>query len=154
MIKSGIVLGIVSLIVILGSGLILPWLAPCWGIFLGLIAGYLAGVFDKPAASGDTAKKGAIAAVIAAVFGLVGGLIAGVINSLTVNPQDLVNLYKMLGLDIPNIDQTTIWVGQLGIACCIGFFNLALMAGFGAAGGALWWQTSGKNQASLTPPMI
>ena len=153
MIKSGIIVGVIALILVLVSGLFLPWLAPCWGILLGLVVGYLAGVFDKPGTSGDSAKKGAIAGLIAAAFALVGGLISGVINSLTVNPQDLADLYEMLGVDFPAVDQASIWLGQLGMACCLGLVNFALLAGLGAAGGALWWQFSGRKHIPPTPPM-
>jgi hypothetical protein len=114
---------------------------------LGLTAGFLGGVFDKPSSSADSVKKGAIAGVIGAAFGMVASLIGGIINGAAVNPENLQALYEMLNLSIGTVDKTTIWLSQLGIACCVGLLNLALMGGLGAAGGAIWWQMRGKKQA-------
>jgi hypothetical protein len=55
-------------------------------------------------------------------------------------------MYELLGVTDYSLDQTAIWVGQLGSAVCGGLLNAVLMAGMGAAGGALWWQIQGKNR--------
>ena len=153
MIKAGIIIGVVALVLVLGSAfLISPFCAPCWGVLLGLAAGYLTGVFDQPAVMNDLVKKGAIAGAIAAAFAGLGSLIGGVINAVMLNPADLQNLGDALGVQLPNMDSTSIWTGQLGGACCVGLLNLALMAGLGAAGAALWWQISGKKRVEVQPP--
>ena len=153
MVKAGIIIGVVALVLVLGSAfLISPFCAPCWGVLLGLAAGYLAGVFDHPAVMNDLVKKGAIAGAIAAAFAGLGSLIGGVINAAMLNPADLQSLGDALGVQLPNMDSTSIWTGQLGGACCVGLLNLALMAGLGAAGAALWWQISGKKRVEVQPP--
>ena len=147
MVKSGIILGIVALILIVGSTFLLsPLCSPCWGIVIGLAAGYLAGVFDKPLTQNDMIKKGVIAGVIAALFAGAGSLIGAILNGAYLNPADLQNIYEFLDLPVSMPDETTIWVGQIGSACCVGLVNLVVIGGLGAAGGALWWQIRGKNQ--------
>ena len=69
MYRAGWIVGAVALFVAAGAALLSPVCAPCFSIFLGLGAGYLAGVFDKPATSTATSKVGAI-----------GGAIAGFVN--------------------------------------------------------------------------
>ncbi len=147
MVKSGIIIGIVGFVLVLGSAVIFsPLCAPCWGLILGLAAGYLAGVFEKPTVNANVIKRGAIAGAIAGGLVLVGALIGGIINASLLNPSDLRQIYEWLGVSGYSLDQTTIWAGQLGSAICGGLLNVALMAGMGAAGGALWWQIQGKNK--------
>jgi hypothetical protein len=147
MVKSGIIIGAVGfLLVLISSVLISPVCAPCWGLILGLAAGYLAGIFEKPLNNNDTIKKGAIAGAIAAALVIVGGLIGGIVNAAILDPADLANIYENFGFPDMSLDQTSIWIGQLGSAICCGLLNVVLMAGLGTAGGALWWQFKGKNQ--------
>ena len=96
--------------------------------------------------------EGEAAGAIAAAFAGLGSLIGGVINAAMLNPADLQSLGDALGVQLPNMDSTSIWTGQLGGACCVGLLNLALMAGLGAAGAALWWQISGKKRVEVQPP--
>lgn len=154
MIKSGLIIGAVTFLFVLGSSiLITPIFAPCLGLFLGLAAGYVGGVFDKPASSGEAVRKGGIAGVIAGSFGFVGGLIGGVVNGALLNPSSLDWLYKTLGVPSVTIDQATIWIGQIVAGFCTGLFNIAWMAILGVAGGALWFQIAGKNQiGTMKPP--
>ena len=154
MVKSGLLFGAVSFVLILGSAvLITPFCAPCLGIILGLAAGYVACVYDKPISNGEGVRKGGMAGVIAGGLGLVGGLIGGVINGVLLNPSSLEALYKTLGIPNISLDQTAIWTMQLVGAVCIGLFNVGWMAILGVAGGALWFQISGKNQTrTMMPP--
>jgi len=154
MVKSGLIIGAVSFLLVLGSASIIsPICAPCIGLFLGLVAGYLAGVFDKPVSNREAIRKGGIAGAIAGGLGFIGGLIGGVINGALLNPSSIGELYKMFGLPNPSIGQAEIWVMQLGGAFCIGLFNIAWMAIMGIAGGALWFQITGKNRiGTMMPP--
>ena len=153
MIKSGLIFGAVSFILVLLSAIIIsPLCAPCLGLVLGLAAGYVAGAFDKPNDTGDSAKKGAIAGAIAGGIGILGGLTGAVINGVLLNPSNLEALYKAFGLSGVSTDQTTIWIGQLVGAFCVGLFNVVWMAILGAGGGALWYQITGKNRMGTTLP--
>ncbi len=150
MVKSGLIAGAVAFVLVLAAGLISPVCAPCPGIFVGLLAGYLAGVFDKPLDGGAGAKSGAIAGGIAGGLGLLGNLVAGLIN-VFIQPAAMANFYQQLNITPP--DQSTVWGVQLGLACCVGLINLALMAGLGAAGAALWVQFNKKNPSDLNLPV-
>ena len=154
MVKSGLIIGVISLVLILGSAVfIAPFCAPCLGLFLGLAAGYMAGVFDKPINSGDSSKKGGYAGLIAGAIGFVGGLIGSVINGALLNPANVASFTRLFGVSNINVSQAQIWASQLGLGVCLGLFDILWMALLGIAGGALWYQISGKNQTStILPP--
>jgi hypothetical protein len=153
MIRSGLIFGAISFLLTLASAtLISPICAPCLGLILGLGAGYVAGSFDKSSTLSASIRKGAIAGAIAGGFGFISGLIAGVINGAYLNPADMQGIYNFFGLPNTTITQGTIWMVQLVGATCIGLFNVAWMAVLGLAGGALWYQVSGKNQSGIIMP--
>lgn len=145
MVKAGLITGAVMLVLALGSALISPFCTPCVALFVGLGAGFLAALFDKPFVQSDAFKKGAVAGAIAGGLGMVGQFIAGIINASTVDPEMLNSLF---GSNMVN-DQT-LWLAQLGGAFCVGLFNVLLMAGLGVGGAAIWFAINNKNQ--VTPP--
>ncbi len=150
MLKSGLIVGAASFIFGFIATIISPLCAPCVALFAGLAAGYLAGMFDKPADSGGAAKAGAGGGAIAGVGALIGGMIASVINVLVVGPQGAAELMRQLGLDTgPAPDPVVYYASAFGTACCIGLFNIALMAGLGALGSMLWRKTSGNQAPSM-----
>ena len=151
MVKSGLIFGAISFVLVLGSAvLITPFCAPCLGLIFGLAAGYLACVSDKPISSGEGVREGAVAGAIAGSLGFLGGMIGGVINGALLNPSILQAIYNTLGMPNINIDQTTVRTMQLVGAACIGLFNIGWMAILGVAGGALWYQITGKQ--TMMPP--
>jgi hypothetical protein len=110
-------------------------------------------VFDKSINSGESVKKGGIAGAIAGALGFVGGFIGGVINGAVLNPSSVEAFTKVFGINNFNISQAQIWTYQLVFAVCIGLFNIVWMAILGFAGGALWYQISGKNRmGTVLPP--
>jgi hypothetical protein len=154
MVKSGLILGAISFVIVLGFAVILtPFCAPCLGLVLGLAAGYFSGVFDKPINSGESVRKGGIAGAIAGALSFTGGFIGGVINGAMLNPSSVESFSKVFGINNFNISQAQIWTYQLGFAVSIGLFNVVWMAILGVAGGALWYQISGKNRTgTILPP--
>ena len=153
MLKSGLIIGAISFVLVLGSTLIHPFCAVCVGLFLGLAAGYFAGVFDKPISSGESIKKGAIAGAIAAALGLAGGIVGAVINALVVDPATVQSIFNYLGIPNYSISRTDIWTYQIIFGVCVGLFNIVWMAILGVAGGAIWYQIRGKNQPlTVMPP--
>ncbi len=126
----------------LGFGAVVsPLCTPCAALLVGLAAGYLVGVFDKPSLSSDAMKRGATAGAIAGAIAVLGQLVAAVINASFINPE---TINQLLGQQV--LDSNTLWAYQLGGACCIGLFNVALMAGLGLAGAALWHSMNGPKQ--------
>jgi hypothetical protein len=153
MVKSGLIFGVISLVFILGTAVFIePVCAPCLGLIIGLAAGYTAGVFDKPTDSGESTKRGGYAGAIAGALGLIGGLIGSVINGMLLNPGNVASFMNTIGINNFVINQAQIWASELGFAICIGLFDILWMALLGVAGGALWYQMKGKNQASMTLP--
>ncbi len=154
MVKSGLIFGAIAFVLVLGSAIVItPFCAPCLGLVLGIAAGYVAGVFDKPINSGESVRKGGMAGAIAGALGLVGGLIGGVINGALLNPASIENFTKVFGVNNYSISQSQIWTYQLTFAVCVGLFNIVWMAILGVAGGAIWFQMKGKNQTmTVLPP--
>lgn len=149
MLKSGLIVGVVALVLGLGATIISPLCAPCVGLLAGLVAGYLAGLFDKPSDQGGSAKVGASSGAIAGVGALIGAMIAAVVNVIVVGPAGAAEVASQLGFGSgaagdPSAFATSYYVSSFGIPCCLGLVNVAIMAGLGALGGILWFQMSGK----------
>ena len=158
MLKSGLILGVVALLLAIGAALLSPLCVPCLTLLLGLGAGYLAGAFDKPSEKRGSTKSGAIAGAIGGAGALIGQAVGAVINSQLVGPGGAIKLIRQLGIQLPSgatpADIATgYWGGVIGSTCCLGLFDVALMAGLGALGGLLWWQMSGSKR-SVLPPSI
>lgn len=155
MAKSGLLLGIISLVFVLGTAvLITPVCAPCAGVFLGIIAGYLAGVFDKPTDSGKSMRRGAGAGAIAGALALVGGFIGAAINGALLNPTNMQTFFdRVFGYSNFVITQPVIWLSELGAAFCVGLFDILWMALLGLLGGAIWYSLRGGNRTgtAMTP---
>lgn len=143
MLKSGLIIGLVTLIFAGGASLITPLCVPCLALLGGLGTGYLAGSFDKPLDSGASTRKGAGAGAIAGVGALGGHLLGGGINAALVGPQGAADLMNTLGLPATT-DPTTYYTSVIGGSFCFGLMEIALMAGLGALGGLLWYQHTNK----------
>jgi hypothetical protein len=145
--KSGLIFSVVAILFGIGLSLLSPICVPCLAVFLGLGAGYLAGVFDKPVESSASGKSGAIAGVIGGVGALLGQGIGSVINASIVGPERAVELIRQLGVPTSSVGsiQSGYWGGLIGVTCCAGLLDVVFMAGLGALGGILWWQFVGKN---------
>jgi MFS family permease len=143
MLKSGLMAGAAMFVIVLIAAIFSPFCALCAPLVVGLGAGYLTGVFEKTPET--VVQRGAYAGAIAGGLGIVGQMIASVVNAVVLqNPNNQIN--PSLGL--PIADPAMVWVGQLAVACCVGLVNVALSAGLGAGGGAIWKNSAGK----ATPP--
>ncbi|MBN1920947.1 MAG: hypothetical protein JW892_06865 [Anaerolineae bacterium] len=147
MVKSGLIFGAVMLVVALGVTLLSPLCVPCAALFIGLGAGYVAGVFDKPRTNQAALKSGALAGVIAGAGGFIGQAIGTAINASVMSPDQVMELMRQFGIDASQMGGANVgyWGGLIGSAVCGGIFAVLLAAGLGAIGGILWWQMTGKN---------
>ena len=146
MYRSGLILGVVALLVAAGATLLSPLCTPCAAVFLGLGAGFLAGVFDKPSNNNATVKTGAISGAVGGVGAILGQVIGTVLNGMLVGPERMQQLNQQLGLPFGGaVPHQTYWLGLVGGGLCFSLLDILLMAGFGALGGLLWWQITGKN---------
>lgn len=150
--KSGLILGLVALVVAVGGTVISPLCTPCLVLFVGAIAGYLAGVFDKPTEKASAVKSGALAGLLASIGAILGQIGGSVINGIVVGPEGAMNLVRQLGFSAGGADMSSVyWISLVISTLCFGLLNIALMAGTGALGGLLWNQFNNKNNP-LPPP--
>jgi len=150
MLKAGLVGAGVGFVLAMAAALITPLCNPCVALLLGLGAGALAAVWERPATSGASAGEGAKAGAIAAVGSLAGQMIGAVANGLIVGPGGVAELYRQFDIHVP-MTPRTYWIANLGGNCLCAVINVALGAALGAVGGLLWYQISGKNQPPPGP---
>jgi hypothetical protein len=148
MYKSAIAFGVFAFLLGLVVTFISPLCVPCCALFPGLGAGYFAGIFTKPLETKTAAKSGAVAGAISALGGLIGQMIGGAINAIFMGPEQAMTVLRnFTGLPAAvgnTAPDSYYYFGAFGFPCCIGLFDIGLMALFGAAGGFLWWQTNKK----------
>jgi hypothetical protein len=156
MIKAGLIL-LGAIVVLNVIGLIpVPFLSCCLSI-LGLAAavggGYLAGQFDHPATGGLSARGGAVAGAIGGVGALVVQVLSGAYSAFTLGPEGSVAILQQLGWDVGNADisPAMFYTTAIGTSCCVGLIAVALLAGLGALGGLIWYQTKGKTAVTQIP---
>lgn len=137
MLKAGIITGIFGLFLGVGVALVSPLCVPCVALFLGLIAGFLSGLFDKPREGTETIKTGALAGLITGIILALGQFSGAAINSIVVGPEGAAQFMGNWGM-YPNVDATVYWIGMLGTTLCFGFLDILLVAGFGVLGGLGW----------------
>jgi MFS family permease len=113
-------------------------------VVIGLAAGYLAGVFDKPPAGNQTIKTGAFAGLISGVGALLGQVLGSVINSFLVGPDKATQFMDYLGYQLQNPEafQSRYWIGMVGGTICCSVMDIILMAGFGILGALAWGKFS------------
>ena len=93
MIQASLICGVVGLVLAALAAVVFPLgCNPCAAAFVGLAAGALASVFDKPLLSGESAKKGAAAGAIANIGNLIGQMIGATINVFLVGPEGAAQL--------------------------------------------------------------
>lgn len=151
MLKAGLIAGAVSFVLVLvGAAGLTPFCALCVPLLTGLLAGYLTGMFEKPAPA-DAMKRGAGAGAIVGGIAILANIIAALINSLVLQNPDL---QPNQALGLPASSPILVWLGQFGINICIGLVNIGLNAALGAGGIAIWRNTTGKDRGSgnLEPP--
>jgi hypothetical protein len=157
MVKSGLIVGGITLVLGLIGGFILPAVCiPCVALFAGFGAGYLGGRFDRPGASNTAARTGASAGAIAGVGALLAHVIAGAGSAVMMGPEGAAEMMRNLGITLPGAESNPamFYASALGGACCFGLFEIALMAGLGAVGGIVWYNTAGKNAAPPPAPAM
>ncbi len=150
MLKAGIIIGFAALLFAVGAALLSPICVPCLSLLLGLGAGYLAGVFEKPEEGNETLRTGALAGVISGIGMALGQVIGAVINSKIVGPEGAAHMIESFGLQTggPVAIGSSYWVGLIGSTVCFGLLDIVLMAGFGVVGALAWGKFSRKNAGS------
>jgi hypothetical protein len=153
MLIVGLIIGVIAFFLSLGAGVLMsPVCTPCCiAVFLGMGAGFLTGVIEKPGIKDNLAKRGAIAGALGGIGALLGQVISSVTNALLVGPQGSVQLIRSFGLPVAGNFETTYWLSLVGGTACFVVWDVALMAGLGAIGGLLWWQFVGQKRSIIEP---
>jgi hypothetical protein len=158
MLRAGLIIAGVMLVLGAGVSLLSGFCVPCLALFAGLGAGYLGSLFEKPGDNSTAMKRGAGAGAIGGVGALLGQVIGAGLNALIVGPQAAADVMRSLGVDAGDVasNPAAYYGGAILGGCCLGLFNIALMAGLGVLGGILWWQLTGKNQGGMSsaPPAM
>lgn len=151
--KSGLIAGIVALLFAFGAASVVsPVCVPCLAIPFGLMAGYLAGLFDKPVDQNRSIKIGTLAGLLGGIGILLGQIFGAVLNATLIGPEGVARMLAQMGLFAGGPAQIAefYWVGMVLSTACLVVFDLAMMSGFGALGGLLWWKISGDKQSTST----
>jgi hypothetical protein len=158
MVRSGLILGVVMLIVGGILAFLFPLCVPCLALVAGAGAGYLAAMWDRPLNNSLSIQRGAGAGAIAGVGALLGHVIGGLGAAAFIGQEGSLEMMRQFGLDLgttSEVSPAVFYASATLTGCCFGLFEVALMAALGAVGGILWWNMTGKNQSgmSATPGM-
>ncbi|MGB7539053.1 MAG: hypothetical protein WBM17_10970 [Anaerolineales bacterium] len=153
MVKSSLIVGVITFILVIIGGLLSSvccLASPVLGILLGLAAGFLCAVFEKPAESEKAAVRGAIAGAIAGGVGLVAQFIGQMIGQLILG-GNVACIPGMCSESAAPISQTSVTLFAVFNSCFSGLILLAIMAGLGAVGGVLWLKTKPRPKSPAGP---
>lgn len=148
MTRAGLIGAAVIFVLAFGLSFVSGLIVPCCAIVIGLGAGYLAGMWERPNQNGRAVQRGVLAGVIAGVGVVLGQTIGTLVNAYMLGPSASLAMAEQLGFNAggASVDPTVFYLTSGATGCCFGLFSLVLMAGLGALGGVIWWQTTGKNQ--------
>jgi hypothetical protein len=152
MVKSSLIVGVISFVLVIISGLlssICCLASPVLAILLGLAAGFLCSVFEKPADPGKAAARGALTGAITGGVALVAQFIGQMIGQLALG-SNLACLPGMCSEASVPVSQTSVILFAIFNSCFYGLILLPIMAGLGAVGASLWLKTAGKPRTA--PP--
>ncbi len=155
MVKSSAIVGVITFVLVLIAGLlynICCLVSPVLAAVLGLAAGFLCSMFEKPVNAEKAAVRGGIAGAITGAVALVaetiGATIAQYIAYQGANVQACLPGLCQEGaapVAMPNA-----MLGAVFNSCFCGLILLAVMAGLGAVGAVVWLKTSAKKKTDLT----
>jgi hypothetical protein len=152
MVKSNLIVGVAAFLFMLIGGLVSAVCcvaSPVLAVALGLAAGFLCAHFEKPVDAEKAALRGAISGAVTGAVALVAQFIGLMAAQLALGS----NVACLPGMCAENgvaVTQTSVTLFAVFNSCFYGLLVLAIMAGFGAAGGGLWMKTLGKPKAG--PP--
>ncbi len=153
MLKSSLIVGVATFILVIIGGLlsnICCLASPVLGILLGLAAGFLCSVFEKPADAEKAAVRGAITGAVAGGVGLVAQFIGQMIGQLILG-NNIACIPGMCQESAAPISQTSVTLFAVFNSCFFGLILVPIMAGLGAVGAVLWLKTKPRTQPPAAP---
>jgi hypothetical protein len=160
MFKSSLIIVPITVLVILVTGLMSELCccsSPVAAVFLGLAAGVLCGVFEKPAQKSRALRRGAIAGAVAGTAALPAQVLGEIVVALALAGSGKVDI-SLFG--VPAASATVdLWnwaLNALFAATLYGLISAAIMAGTGAVGSGVWFRIHGKgkpeSRSAVEPP--
>ncbi len=151
MVKSSAITGAVTFILVLFSGLaynICCLISPMLAVVLGLAAGFLCSVFEKPIDAEKAAVRGGIAGAITGAVALVAETIGATVAQYIVYQGGTVQacLPGLCEEGAAPVAMANAMLGAVFNSCFCGLILLAVMAGLGAVGAVVWMKTSAKKK--------
>jgi len=143
--RSALIAGGIGLFFSFGAAAgISPICVPCLTVVFGLLAGYLAGTFDKPTDQNRSVRAGALSGLLGGVGMLLGQAIGAILNSVLIGPEGTARMLAQMGLFAGGPAQIAqlYWIVIILSTLFLAASDIVLMAGFGALGGLLWWKMS------------
>jgi hypothetical protein len=156
MVKSSLIVGVITFFLVLIGGLlsnICCLASPVLAILLGLAAGFLCAIFEKPSESEKAAVRGALAGAITGGVGLVAQFIGQMISQLILG-SNVACIPGMCSESAAPISQTSVTLFAVFNACFYGLILLPIMAGLGAVGAVLWLKTKPRPKSPAGPSVI
>jgi len=156
MIKSGIIVGAIAFVYLFVTSIAMGLCTPFEAIILGLLAGALAVIFDKPQVANKAVLSGGVAGLIAGILGVVGNVIGTLIKTYVIFTPETVNSLagQITGMGSSAFNSTSSTFSTIFSLGCCTILDLVLLAGLGALGGFLWFQFRMKNNAPPPPRVI
>ena len=155
MVKSSLIIVPLTLIFLLIAGLLGNYcclIGPIAAVVFGLAAGALCIFLEKPADTEKSIVRGAFAGAIAGLAALAGQTVGGTIFAFIQTSGGVTPVICVPGLcdlaSAPGSQESWI-IGNFFSACFSGLMWLALMAGVGAAGGAICHRLLQKSSPDL-----
>jgi uncharacterized membrane protein len=154
MIRSALIIGAIAFLYMLFANVAQMLCVPFLAIVLGILAGGLAGFFDKPQRVNKAVVNGALAGVIAGIGAVLGNLAGLAMRIFVIFGQDTFAdmITNATGVQYTSTDTM---LGIFSLFCCCAVSDIVLMAATGALGGFLWFKfRSGKNPAAAPPQVL
>jgi hypothetical protein len=154
MIRSALIIGAIAFLYMLFANVAQMLCVPFLAVILGILAGGLAGFFDKPQMVNKAVVNGALAGLIAGIGAVLGNMAGLAMRIFVIFGQDTFAgmITNATGVQYTSTDTT---LGILSIFCCCAATDIVLMAATGALGGFLWIKfTSGKKTAAAPPQVL
>jgi hypothetical protein len=156
MIKSGIIVGAIAFVYLFVTNATMAICTPFEAVILGLMAGALAVVFDKPQLANKAALSGGVAGLIAAIFAVIGNVAGNLLKTYVIfTPETISSVGNQLtGMQTTGFDSTISTLSTFfSLGCCV-ITDLVLMVGLGVLGGYLWFRYKNKNAAPPPPQAV
>jgi hypothetical protein len=154
MIRSAVIIGAISFVYLLVTNVAMVLCTPFEVIILGLLAGALAGIIDKPQVVHKAVTSGALAGFLAGIGAVAGNTVGLLLRTFVVfTPQTFTDtITQMTGVSYTAAEAN---LYSLFPVCCCVVTDFILMAGMGALGGYLWHQYKAKkNSAGAKPAAV